>query len=117
MHEAEKYIKHMKKKIEELKDKKDGLTRLSELNNTLKVDLDCSTSICPRDDIGLKVKPCLVGFEVVISTDLSRPGLRLSRVLEILVREGLNVVNCISTKVNERLLHTIESEVLSINHW
>ncbi|KAK9276051.1 hypothetical protein L1049_005582 [Liquidambar formosana] len=107
MHESVNYIRHLQKKIEELSDKRDGLKRLDN-SSSFNVAPECSQS-CPWDSV--TVKPCLVGVEVVMSTALRQEGLPLSRVLEVLTGEGLNIVSCISTKVNERLLHTIESEV------
>ena len=98
IHESVNYIKHLKNKIRELNNKKDELKRLS---NTTK-NLPGSIS----DTVDLRSSSA--GVEVIIT---GRQGLPLSRVLEILMREGLSIVSFNSTKVNERLLHTIESEV------
>uniref|UniRef100_A0A2N9H987 BHLH domain-containing protein n=1 Tax=Fagus sylvatica TaxID=28930 RepID=A0A2N9H987_FAGSY len=98
IHESVNYIKHLKNKIRELNNKRDELKRLS---NTTK-NLPGSIS----DTVDLRSSSA--GVEVVIT---GRQGLPLSRVLEILMREGLSIVSFNSTKVNERLLHTIESEV------
>lgn len=56
----------------------------------------------------MEVRHSSAGVEVVIN---ARQGLPLSRVLEVLMEEGLIIVGFISTKVNERLLHSIEAEV------
>lgn len=42
-------------------------------------------------------------------------GLSVSKVLDVLLREGLDVVSCISINVEERLHHVIDSEVLVVN--
>lgn len=62
---------------------------------------------CPLDIV--KIESC-IGVEITISTD-SRQGTALSKVIGFLIQEGLNVVGCTSTRVNERLLHCIKSEV------
>ncbi|RZC73072.1 hypothetical protein C5167_048547 [Papaver somniferum] len=109
MDEATKYIKNLQKMIQEMKHKRNGLNRLS-INNTVK-----PTSVIPR---GLNrfsrncvtVRPCVSGLEVVITSDgLSLP---LSRVLRVLLEGGLlTVVGCVTTRVNEASLHTIQIEV------
>nr|WIE96205.1 basic helix-loop-helix transcription factor [Loropetalum chinense var. rubrum] len=109
MHESVNYIKHLQKKIEELSDKRDVLIKRLSNSNTLNVGQECSQSR-PLDFV--TVKPCWAGVEVVMSCALTKEEqLPLSRVLQVIIKEGLSIVSCISTKVNERLLHTIESEV------
>ncbi|XP_026377871.1 transcription factor bHLH120-like [Papaver somniferum] len=109
MNEATKYIKNLQKMIVEMKDKKDELNRLS-INNSK------SISVIPRlinsfsqPDFAT-VRPCVSGLEVVISSDgLLLP---LSRVLRVLLEDGLlTVVGCVTTRVNEKSLHTIQIEV------
>ncbi|KAI5346961.1 Hypothetical predicted protein [Prunus dulcis] len=116
MNEAVNYITHMKRKIQELNAKKEKLRRLYEYdssaqefgleNETLGHDLVNSVT-------NIMVRPtCLGGVEVVISSSCSEDeGLPLSRVLKLLLAEGLCVVECASTRVNERVFHTIQSEV------
>ncbi|XP_059664550.1 transcription factor bHLH120-like [Cornus florida] len=108
MHETVNYIKHLQKRIEELNDKRDELRRLPNPAENLNVASECSQSARPQDSV--EVNTCRAGMEVVVCTAL-RKGLPLSEVLDVLIQEGLTVVSCISTKVNERLLHTVESEV------
>ncbi|KAI3950358.1 hypothetical protein MKW98_003841 [Papaver atlanticum] len=110
VNEATKYIKNLQKLIEEMKDKRDGLNRLS-INNILK-----PRSVIPRGQNSFShanfvtVRPCVSGLEVVISSDgLLLP---LSRVLRVLLEDGLlTVVSCVSNRVNEKSLHTIQIEV------
>lgn len=103
MHEAVNYIKHLQNKIQEQNNKRDELKRLS--NYPIK-----STEKSLGSGWGslMELIPSSTGVEVVIN---ARRGLPLSRVVEVLMGEGLIIAGFTSTKVNERLLHTIEAEV------
>ncbi|KAH7557526.1 hypothetical protein ACOSQ2_027576 [Xanthoceras sorbifolium] len=109
MNVAVNYIKHQQKKIKQLSDTRDELKKLSK-TSTLGSGTESSSdhNISPARVI---VRPCLVGVEIVYSCGYRDRALPLSRVLGILLDEGLCVVNCISTRVNELLLHTIQTEV------
>ena len=55
--------------------------------------------------------PCLIGVEVVISNGFEEQFLfLLSRMMQMLLK-GLNVINCVSAKVNQSVL--IVKEVIS----
>ncbi|KAK3040137.1 hypothetical protein RJ639_027863 [Escallonia herrerae] len=106
MHQAVSYINHLQQNIKELDTKRDNLKKLS------------TTSIVKPKNIGTSlenslpqiiwVSSCWCGTEILIS---SEGNFTLSIVLEVLLEEGLNVVSCVSTEVNERFLHTIQAEV------
>jgi hypothetical protein len=102
MYGAVNYIKHVQNKIQELNNKRDELKILS--NSPINAT---ENSMASGWD-SMEVRRSSAGVEVVIN---ARQGLPLSRVLEILMEGGLIIVRFISTKVNERLLHTIEAEV------
>lgn len=53
------------------------------------------------------IRPCLVGVEIVFSV-LQTP---FSSVLQVLREHGLCVLGCISSDVNDRLIHTLQAEV------
>ena len=111
MHQAVNYIKNLQKKIEELNNKRDKLRKLcnpSSHHHQYTGTMENSQVV--KQDV-VTVRPCLVGVEVVITTALEE-GFPLSRVLQALIREGLRIINCSSTKVNGRLFLTIESEVI-----
>lgn len=112
MHQAANYIKHLQKNIEELHDKRDELKKSSNISGT------CSTVVensqCPSimGDSVILVRPsACIGVEVVVNTPLKQ-GVPLSRVIDILVGEGLSIVSCTSAKINQRLIYTLKSEVL-----
>lgn len=106
MHETVNYINHMKAKIESLTVKRDELKSRSGYLSAQATDRESGGSQSSFFN-SIVVRPFLGGIEIVISICLP-----LSRVLEVLLEEGLNIVGCSSTKVNGRLIHTIQSEVI-----
>ncbi|XVE58651.1 hypothetical protein DITRI_Ditri04bG0185900 [Diplodiscus trichospermus] len=106
MNGAVSYIKDLENRINELSAKRDELKKLSSSSG-----FDQGT--CSNDSFPSRavVRQSFDGFEVVISTGLGAQALTLSRVLELLLEEGLDVVNCISTRIDGGLIHTIQSEV------
>ncbi|KAK3042347.1 hypothetical protein RJ639_002393 [Escallonia herrerae] len=103
MHEATIYIRHLQKRIEGLNGKRE------DLREALLVTSDGSPS---SQRCNVTVRTCRVGVEVVVSTPtITKRGLPPSSLLSVLHEEGLDTVSCISCKVNERLLHTIEAKV------
>lgn len=119
MHQAIGYIKNRQIKIQDLTARRDELKRMSATKNTTIDDpkgadkeKEQPRTCCPPLDV-VRIEPCIGGVEITISTD-SRGGVALSRVIHFLIHEqGMDVIGCTSTKVNERLLHTIKSEVYS----
>lgn len=109
IHEAVKYINDLQKKIKELSFLRDEMKKLSKLR-VLEPEGDRLNGFAPTS---VMVRPCFVGVEVVINSGFGNQSLHLSRALELLLEEGLDVVNCISTKVNQRVIHTIQFEVPS----
>ncbi|XP_010055576.2 transcription factor bHLH120 [Eucalyptus grandis] len=114
VYEAVKYIKDMQSKIQKLSDKRDEIKK-SESPNSHGTDtnnrLACPSSSCSsRPKNIVIVKSYKRGVEVAISTEPEQ-GMPLRRVLEVLTGDGLDLINCTSTKVNGRLIHRIESEI------
>ncbi|GLT49303.1 hypothetical protein SLA2020_228690 [Shorea laevis] len=101
---AVNHIKDLQKRTEELSVKRDELKKLSGFEEA------SSRNSLPTSSV---VRPCFGGFEVMISTGIGVQALRLSRVLKLLLEEGLDVVNCISTKVDGGFIHTIQSQVIN----
>ncbi|PIA49792.1 hypothetical protein AQUCO_01300494v1 [Aquilegia coerulea] len=107
MYEATNYIKDLEKNIHELKDKRDKLKIVTNFGTT---EITMTESISGSDFA--TVRKCWQGVEVVVSSSLKEVVVSLSRVLEVLLEEGLTAVNCVSSKVDERLIHTIQAEVM-----
>ncbi|GMI71560.1 hypothetical protein HRI_000825300 [Hibiscus trionum] len=109
MNGAVSYIKDLQKRIDELSAKRDGLKKIS--FDSTSSGFRQGTSSDESFLSSAVVRPSLDGVEVVVSTCLGAQALTLSRVLELLLEEGLDVVNCISTRIDGGLIHTIKLEV------
>lgn len=110
MNEGVNYVKYLEKKIKELGVKRDELKRLSNLSiSTSQIETSDQNDTSPSNRF--VVHQSLVGIEIAYSCGYLEQELPLSKVLEVLLDEGLCVVNCVSTRVDERLLHTIQAEV------
>ncbi|KAM3234000.1 hypothetical protein P3L10_019359 [Capsicum annuum] len=92
---AVNYIKNLENNVKKLEIKRKKLENLAL----------CS----PKDDKCFRdyvtINSCDCGVEILINERVP-----LSRVLKELVKRQLNVVSCVSTKVDERLLHRIQLE-------
>ncbi|CAH8384622.1 unnamed protein product [Eruca vesicaria subsp. sativa] len=113
---AVNFIKDTETRIKELSARRDELSRET-----------CQTYNSGPDPAGttgselgnsypasVMVQPCVSGFEVAVSSNSSGPeALPLSRVLEVLQEQGLEVISSLTTRVNERLMHNIQVEVNS----
>ncbi|KAJ7975617.1 transcription factor bHLH [Quillaja saponaria] len=116
MNEAVNYIKLLQNNIEEKGAKRDELKNLSSTLNTVDHYGNGSGSGSGSGSSN----SCLTvyqsssgGVEIEITSSSRQVKLPLSRILEVLLEEGLEVVNCVSTKVNGRFLHSIQSEVMN----
>ncbi|KAM3376153.1 transcription factor [Capsicum galapagoense] len=95
MQGAVNYIKHLENNIKELEIKRKKLENLALCSS--------KDDKCFRDYV--TINSCDCGVEILINERVS-----LSRVLKELVKRQLNVVSCVSTKLDERLLHRIQLE-------
>lgn len=106
------YIKHLQTRIEELGARRDDLKKMSNLspNNNGGI-MSYSSSSCSSSWVS--VQTCSAGVDIAVSSSNSMgQDLPLSRVLKLLLEEGLtNLVSCVTIKVDEKLVHTIQAEV------
>ncbi|XP_027359499.1 transcription factor bHLH118-like [Abrus precatorius] len=104
--EAMNYINHLQNKVKQLQAKRDEL-KVSNL-----------TTICPENKNSIAhlppfaiVHPFPGGLEIICSYSFTKYVFPLSKLLKMLLKEGLNVVSSTSIKRNGRFIHTIQSEV------
>ncbi|KAK4489485.1 hypothetical protein RD792_005294, partial [Penstemon davidsonii] len=127
MNEATNYIKDMQKKIEEMKIRRDKLSNLQCRPKTCPpITIDDakegpSNNISSSDSLNnnnnyVKVNLCRPN-EVEILITSSTAGLISKVLLELLKIRGLNVVNCVSTRANDRgsFIHKIHIEPIEVN--
>ncbi|XVF11718.1 hypothetical protein REPUB_Repub08aG0052000 [Reevesia pubescens] len=104
---ARSYIELQRKRIDELRGLRDDqLKKFSsgfDLKLTSSKDYFSSCVVVRSYGIG--------GIEVALRSGLEGRGFPLSRVLQLLLDEGLDVVSCISSTLDGRWIHTIQSEV------
>ncbi|KAJ8531305.1 hypothetical protein K7X08_026739 [Anisodus acutangulus] len=106
--DAANYIEHLQKNVKNLEERREKLKNTSSLSNLdyPKISGSSSTSAI------VTVKECRDGMEILVNCGLKNEGFRLSRVLQVLLQEGLSIVNCSCTKTNTTsVLHTIQTEV------
>lgn len=105
MNGAVNYIKHQKKKIKEIEAKRDELKKLDDNNWNRFEKSRGQTPIC-----SFKISSFGGGLEIVITTS-GFNGFPLSRILKVVVEQGLDVISCSSSSVNEKSIHTVQMEV------
>lgn len=97
------YIQQMQKRIECLHKTRDNLRK------TLNSETFTDNMLNLTNDSIQIFEVTKTGLQVIVNTSLSG-GVPLSKVLNALNREGLNVISSTSTISNEKMLHVIESQ-------
>lgn len=120
MNQAVTYIKHLQENMKVLN------TKREELKKSCSLVIDSSVGLnymnienermgdCSRKPITVSVGCSHGGITILIKSYYytKKEGFPISRVMKALLQEGLDVISCNSTKVNDRLIHSIETEVL-----
>lgn len=114
--EAARYIKDLEKNINELQQRKERLKGSSSLSrNNLHGDVghQCSSSgTSYRSDCNVSIHTFSGAMDIEINVRVEEEDVfPLSRALHVLIQEGLNVVDCVSSKVNQRWIYVIRCEV------
>ncbi|KAE8724021.1 putative Basic helix-loop-helix DNA-binding superfamily protein [Hibiscus syriacus] len=109
MNGAVSYIKDLQKRIDELSAKRDELKKVS--FDSTSSGFHQGTSSNESFPSTAVVRKSLDGVDVVVRTGHGAQALTLSRVVQLLLDEGLDAVNCISTRIDGGLIHTIRLEV------
>ncbi|KAJ8532303.1 hypothetical protein K7X08_012226 [Anisodus acutangulus] len=109
------YVKDLRKNIEDLETKRESLKdicssdHLAPSSSSMKLsdhDINNGNGDDDDDEDRIKVKSCNEGVEISV-----KGGLSLSKVLKVLMKEGLIVNSCVSSTVEQRLFHIIQSKV------
>ncbi|ESW15336.1 hypothetical protein PHAVU_007G064400 [Phaseolus vulgaris] len=108
MHEGSNYIKHLENKVKLLEAKRDKFKKLS---NLIPVVSDSGSFGTTHFPICVLVHPFPGGAQIKCSYSFRKYVFSLSRVIDMVLKEGLDVVNCTSTKTDDRFIHTIRLEV------
>lgn len=109
MHEAIKYIGHMQSRIQQLSEDRDELKKHNSSQSQNLEKLSCSK----RDFVVVRPNDGF-GIQVVLDT-ATQHRVPVSNILKVLVEEeGLQVLSCISIKLNDRFLHTIQCQQQSL---
>ncbi|XP_020873857.1 LOW QUALITY PROTEIN: transcription factor bHLH118 [Arabidopsis lyrata subsp. lyrata] len=100
---AVNYIEYLQRNIKDISSKRDDLVLLSGRSFGSSNEQDWNQI----SNHVVIIRPCLVGIEIVFSV-LQTP---FSSVLKVIREHGLCVLGCISSSVNDRLIHTLQAEV------
>ncbi|XP_021735780.1 transcription factor bHLH125-like [Chenopodium quinoa] len=106
----------MEEGIKALNDKRDELLKMT---SGAGISSSSSSTSKRQQSHHVTVKPCKDGLiEVIVRTSAlddddheNNRGFRLSKMLRVLGEEGLNVINCVSSRIGSNLVHTIQAEV------
>lgn len=111
MNEAVNYINQLQNNIKELGAKRDGLLKKGNSISHENESISGTSSGAVGPTTCVMVQPCSGGVEIMVNSGLTDEGLALSSVLQVLLDEGLVVYSCVCTRVNQRLIYTVQSEV------
>ncbi|XP_057798461.1 transcription factor bHLH36-like [Salvia miltiorrhiza] len=108
MHQAVNYINDMKKKIEELKPRREGLRNVVGTADEAESQTSNATDSSPYC---VKINVFTDGVEILISSSLNKGCFPLSMVLADLLNRQLDVINCVSSRGDQCYLHKIHIQL------
>ncbi|KAM0060696.1 putative transcription factor bHLH family [Helianthus debilis subsp. tardiflorus] len=121
MEQAVSYIKHLQQNIKGLETKRDELKKACghrsdhscfiTNKNTKKERLLVG---CSHNPVSVTVSSSPGGIDVLIKKE---KGFLMSTVIEALIQEGLDVISWNFTKLNDQLIHSIQSEVAFLSFF
>ncbi|KAL4025243.1 hypothetical protein IC575_013623 [Cucumis melo] len=104
--EAVNYIEYLRGKINELHLKRDAIVKRLHLESSSSCNNDIPSTSC------VVIKQYSGGLEIVISNGIiSEQNFQLSGVMRVLIEQSIEIETCSSTKLNERMLYTIQTKV------
>jgi len=106
MNEAVNYIKHMQNNNKELGAKRDELKKLS---NSKLENIESNHALC-----NLNVHQNNGILRIEFTSGLRKERLKLSQLLKLLAKEGLEVDSCVTTEINGRLIQSVMCEVYTL---
>ncbi|KAK9724521.1 hypothetical protein RND81_05G079200 [Saponaria officinalis] len=119
--EATKYIKDLEKNVKDLGNKRDKLKETYCSSSSTKQhehDKFSSTNACSssRNGGNVSIHAFSKAIEIEICTEVEEEEnpFPLSRVLLVLNEEGLDVVSCVSSKLNKMLVYVIHCQVENV---
>nr|GMC54047.1 transcription factor bHLH118-like [Ipomoea batatas] len=110
------YIKDMEKMLEGLHKQRENMIMMKKTSSSSNMVVEKEAKSAKADDISVAVNKCEDGIEILMNTRHRRRGVAypLSELLETLLRQGLNVVNCCYSHQEDRSLLRIQAQV---NGW
>ncbi|KAI7728124.1 hypothetical protein M8C21_028626 [Ambrosia artemisiifolia] len=118
MNQAVNYIKHLQQNIKRLNTKREELKKtcrsVTDSSSISKNNIKSETLTvgCNRNLVTVTISCSHGEVVILIRSYTEQKGILISRVVEALLQEGLDVISCNSTKVNDRLIHSIQSQVI-----
>lgn len=93
--------------MNELHVKRDAIVKRLHLESSSSCNNDIPSTSC------VVIKQYSGGLEIVISNGIiSEQNFQLSGVMRVLIEQSIEIETCSSTKLNERMLHTIQTKVV-----
>ncbi|KAI7728120.1 hypothetical protein M8C21_028622 [Ambrosia artemisiifolia] len=109
--QAMNYIKHLQEKIEVLSFKRDRLKKFVEAGVPGPSTYTEKKRLMNLRHNTVLISSCDEGVQILVNSCSIEDGFPLSRVLKAISDEGYNVISCSCTKINQRLIHSIQTEV------